>query len=88
VLPRLVLLLLLAFALVSGRGWTPVEAPVAAVEVLDAETSGDVVVVLAFDVAGAPPLAVQVTRLLGPTTVVHPTPELGRVFRPPRSLGS
>jgi hypothetical protein len=88
VLARLFIVLLLAFSLGAGRTWTAVDAPVA-IEMIEGESvaeGGEVVMTrvatlripVARSVAFSPPVSDETLS----------SPDIVRVFRPPRLLGS
>jgi len=84
----LFIVLLLAVSLTSLRGWTTIEAP-PAIEMIDSETVGaDGDATVARGDASSRPISRPIARALPTAERAQTSPDLGRVFRPPRSLGS
>lgn len=89
-LARLFIVLLLAISLSSVRGWTPLET-VSAIElvVVDAEPApaeGDALA--SRELALVHQRTTEVARAIPSTANEVMSPDCGRVFRPPRLLGS
>lgn len=85
---RLFVVLLLAFSLVGMRGMMTVESPVA-IEIVDTEpaTEGTEATV-SRETAASDPLSRNLLLVPGAPEGPRSLPDPGRVFRPPRSLGS
>jgi len=84
----LFIVLLLAVSLTSMRGWTTIETP-GAIEMIDSETVGaDGEATVARGDVSSRPISSLVAPALPTTERATTSPDLGRVFRPPRSLGS
>lgn len=87
-LARLFVVLLLAFSLVGLRGTTTLDSP-SAIEVVDTESGPEGSEATEIRVpAACVPVTRQVVLVRGTAEGPRSSPDLGRVFRPPRSLGS
>lgn len=87
-LARLFVVLLLAFSLVGMRGMTTVESP-AAIEIVDAEPTTDgTEATVAREIAACASVIRRLSLVSDTTEGPRSSPDLGRVFRPPRLLGS
>ena len=80
--------ILLAFSLIGVSEWTTFEPP-AAVEVTDASSpsEADEAAVAWVHAAGEPGTS-EIALTQPATDGIRSSPDLGRVFRPPRLLGS
>jgi len=84
----LFIVLVLALSLTSMRGWTTSDVP-GAIEMIDSESVGaDGEATVPRGDVSSRLISRLVARALPTTERAKTSPDLGRVFRPPRSLGS